>query len=199
MVGNFRAQNFQKSLKCHDLPRKWFHFKPLTPIHPHRRIQGGPGGHGPPRPFELYYFFCELFCWRFWRCLAKLAYWLMWISRKISECVVRIGPACGKFLLLPPPPPRKTSATTPPPLNRAGFWRQRKFLLLPPPQSVGVPLLDYPLWIRPWPGKGSFGNTGREGRRRKVGVRELEGRKVGGVRREEGRREGGGREEGRED
>ena len=30
-----------------------------------------------------------------------------------------------------------------------------------------------------------------------MGVRELEGRKVGGGRREEGRREGGGREEGR--
>ena len=82
MVGSFRAQHFQKSRKCHDLPRKWFHFKPLTPTHP---------------------------------------------------------------------------------------------------------------------GKAVLGNTGREGRRRKVGVRELEGRKVGGGRREEGRREGGGREEGRED
>ena len=36
---------------------------------------------------------------------------------------------------------------------------------------------------------------GREGGRRKVGVRELEGRKVGGG---EGMREGGGREEGRQ-
>ena len=49
------------------------------------------------------------------------------------------------------------------------------------------------------PGRAVLGNTGREGRRRKVGERELEGRKVGGGRREEGRREGGGREEGRED
>ena len=73
MVGSFRAQNSQKSRKCHDLPRKWFHFKPLTPTYPGRAV---------------------------------------------------------------------------------------------------------------------FGNTGREGRRRKVGVRELEGRKVGGGRREEGKREG---------
>ena len=43
------------------------------------------------------------------------------------------------------------------------------------------------------PGRAVLGNTGREGRRRKVGVSELEGRKVGGGRREEGRRrEGGG-------
>ena len=45
-----------------------------------------------------------------------------------------------------------------------------------------------------------FGDTGREGGReggmRKVGVRVLEGRKVGGCRRKEGRREGGGREAG---
>ena len=34
---------------------------------------------------------------------------------------------------------------------------------------------------------------GREGGMRKVGVRVLEGRKVGGCRRKEGRREGGGR------
>ena len=82
MVGSFRAQNFQKSRKCHHLPRKWFHVKPLTPTHPGRAV---------------------------------------------------------------------------------------------------------------------LGNTGTDGMRRKVGVRELEGRKVGGGRREEGRREGGGREEGRED
>ena len=31
MVGCFRAQHLQKSRKCHGLPRKWFHFKPLTP------------------------------------------------------------------------------------------------------------------------------------------------------------------------
>ena len=33
MVGSFRAQHFKKSRKCHELPRKWFHFKPLTPTH----------------------------------------------------------------------------------------------------------------------------------------------------------------------
>ena len=38
---------------------------------------------------------------------------------------------------------------------------------------------------------------GREGGRRKVGVRELEGRKLGGGRREEVRREGGGEARGR--
>ena len=43
------------------------------------------------------------------------------------------------------------------------------------------------------PGRAVLGNTGREGRRRKIGVRELAGRKVGGGRREEGMREGGGR------
>ena len=37
---------------------------------------------------------------------------------------------------------------------------------------------------------------GREGGMRKVGVRVLEGRKVGGCRRKEGGREGGGREAG---
>ena len=37
----------------------------------------------------------------------------------------------------------------------------------------------------------------KEGRRRKVGVRELEGRKLGGERREEVRREGGGEARGR--
>ena len=41
-----------------------------------------------------------------------------------------------------------------------------------------------------------FGDTGREGGMRKVGVRVLEGRKVGGCRRKEGRREGGGIEAG---
>ena len=28
MVGSFRAQNFQKSRKFHELQRKWFHVKP---------------------------------------------------------------------------------------------------------------------------------------------------------------------------
>ena len=38
MVGSFRALNFQTSRKCHDLPRKWFHFKPLTPTHSGRAV-----------------------------------------------------------------------------------------------------------------------------------------------------------------
>ena len=41
-----------------------------------------------------------------------------------------------------------------------------------------------------------LGHGGREGGTRKVGVRVLEGRKVGECRRKEGRREGGGREAG---
>ena len=40
MVGSFRAQNFQKSRKFHELPRKWFHFKPLTPTHPGGAVLG---------------------------------------------------------------------------------------------------------------------------------------------------------------
>ena len=43
MDGSFRAQHFQKSRKCHDLPRKWFHFKPLTPTHPGRAVLGNTG------------------------------------------------------------------------------------------------------------------------------------------------------------
>ena len=46
MVGSFRAQHFQKSRKCHDLPRKWFHFKPLTPTHPGRAVFGNTGREG---------------------------------------------------------------------------------------------------------------------------------------------------------
>ena len=46
MVGSFRAQNFQKSRKCHDLPRKLFHFKPLTPTHPGRAVLGNTGREG---------------------------------------------------------------------------------------------------------------------------------------------------------
>ena len=34
MAGSFRAQNFQKSKKFHQLQIKWFNFKPLTPTHP---------------------------------------------------------------------------------------------------------------------------------------------------------------------
>ena len=33
MAGSFRAQNFQKSKKFHQLQRKLFNFKPLTPTH----------------------------------------------------------------------------------------------------------------------------------------------------------------------
>ena len=40
MVGSFRAQHFQKSRKCHELPRKWFHFKPPTPTHPGWAVLG---------------------------------------------------------------------------------------------------------------------------------------------------------------
>ena len=40
MVGSFRAQNFQKSRKFHELPRKWFHFKPPTPTHPGLAVLG---------------------------------------------------------------------------------------------------------------------------------------------------------------
>ena len=44
MVGSFRAPNFQKSRKFHELPRKLFHFKPLTPTLPGRgRFRGHPG------------------------------------------------------------------------------------------------------------------------------------------------------------
>ena len=43
MVGSFRAQNFKKSKKCHELPRKWFHFKPLTPTHPGGAVLGDTG------------------------------------------------------------------------------------------------------------------------------------------------------------
>ena len=43
MAGSFRAQNFQKSKKCHQLQRKWFNFKPLTPTHPGEAVLGGRG------------------------------------------------------------------------------------------------------------------------------------------------------------
>ena len=52
MVVSFRAQNFQKSRKFHELPRKWFHFKPLTPTHPGGAVledtwrEGGREGEG---------------------------------------------------------------------------------------------------------------------------------------------------------
>ena len=41
MAGSFRAQNFQKSKKIHQLQRKWFNFKPLTPTHPGEAVLGG--------------------------------------------------------------------------------------------------------------------------------------------------------------
>ena len=34
------AQKFQKSRKFHELPRKWFHFKPPTPTHPGWAVLG---------------------------------------------------------------------------------------------------------------------------------------------------------------
>ena len=40
VVGSFRAHNFQKSRKFHELPRKWFHFKPPTPTHPGWAVLG---------------------------------------------------------------------------------------------------------------------------------------------------------------
>ena len=46
MVGSCRAQHFQKSRKCHDLPRKLFHFKPLTPTDPGRAVLGNTGREG---------------------------------------------------------------------------------------------------------------------------------------------------------
>ena len=33
----------QKSRKFHELPRKWFHFKPLTPTHPGGAVLGDTG------------------------------------------------------------------------------------------------------------------------------------------------------------
>ena len=38
------AQNFQKSKKFHQLQRKWFNFKPLTPTHPGEAVLGDTGG-----------------------------------------------------------------------------------------------------------------------------------------------------------
>ena len=39
MVVSFRAHNFQKFRKFHELPRNLLHLKPITPTHP-----GGEGG-----------------------------------------------------------------------------------------------------------------------------------------------------------
>ena len=46
VVGSFRAQHFQKSRKFHELPRKLFHFKPLTPTHPGGAVLGDGGREG---------------------------------------------------------------------------------------------------------------------------------------------------------
>ena len=43
MVGSFRAQHFQKSKKFHQLQRKWFNFKALTPTHPEEAVLGDTG------------------------------------------------------------------------------------------------------------------------------------------------------------
>ena len=43
MAGSFRAHNFQKSKKFHQLQRKWFNFKPLTPTHPGEGVLGDTG------------------------------------------------------------------------------------------------------------------------------------------------------------
>ena len=49
MVGSFRAQHFQKSRKFHELPRKWFHLKPLNPTHPGGAVSGDTGREGGSR------------------------------------------------------------------------------------------------------------------------------------------------------
>ena len=46
MVGSFRAQHFHKSRKFQELPRKWFHFKPLTPTNPGGAVLGDTGREG---------------------------------------------------------------------------------------------------------------------------------------------------------
>ena len=47
MTGSFRAQHFQqKSKKFHQLQRKWFNFKPLTPTHPGEAVLGDTGRGG---------------------------------------------------------------------------------------------------------------------------------------------------------
>ena len=46
MAGSFRAQHFQKSKKFHQLQRKWFNFKPLTPTHPGEAVLGDTGRGG---------------------------------------------------------------------------------------------------------------------------------------------------------
>ena len=41
---SFMAQTFQKSRKFHELPRKWFHFIPLTSTHPGGAVLGDTEG-----------------------------------------------------------------------------------------------------------------------------------------------------------
>ena len=43
MVGSLRAQHFQKSKKFHQLQKKWFNFKPLTPTHLGEAVLGDTG------------------------------------------------------------------------------------------------------------------------------------------------------------
>ena len=79
---------------------------------------------------------------RFWTCFAKLAYRFMNIAGDERMC--------GKYLsrdgigAVSGDESRKMYATPPPPLNRAGLWRSRNISATTPPQSVVVPLLDYP-------------------------------------------------------
>ena len=84
-----------------------------------------------------------------------------WRPRKISATTPPHPTESGRLLEItenfcyyyPPPPP----------LNRDGFWRSRNIsATTPPSQSVVVPLLDYPLRIRPWGGQGR-GGEGRGG------------------------------------
>ena len=47
VVGSLMAHNIQqKTRKCHELPRKWFHFKLLTPTHPGGAVLGDTGREG---------------------------------------------------------------------------------------------------------------------------------------------------------
>ena len=46
MVGSLRAQNSQKSKKFHQLQRKWFNFKPLSPTHTGEAVLGDRGRGG---------------------------------------------------------------------------------------------------------------------------------------------------------
>ena len=46
MAGSFRAQNFQKSKKFHQLQRKWFNFKTPNPHPPGEAVLGDTGRGG---------------------------------------------------------------------------------------------------------------------------------------------------------